>query len=189
MKLFLAVLFVIPSLSMAARLKLPNPKSDQEICYYRAYSNEHLKAHPDQKIKGVALTYMKKDETIYSRLEIVSISGISMSSYGIVFSANGKPISRIKTSDVLVQMHGDNGRLVISQDQNNSDNAKIKIISSIEVHEENWMENPAIPEGTKWEMMEIGEKSEDALMVVERARSNGSAKTCSEILETELRNI
>lgn len=178
MKLSLIVLLAVPTLAFAAKKQLPNPKILQQICFTRAYSAEHMKKNPKQKINGVAVTLERLDDggIVYSSLHVSNLESKILSSGGAV-------LDKLPAVSVRAQMDGDGGRYEIIQDAKNKDKIKVKIIDQVTLAEDNWMSNDSIPEGTPYEEMSIAPNSVDSVMILERQHSNGSAKSCEEILE------
>ncbi len=172
MKVLMGVLALISWPALAeAPLQLIDPAPGQDICYYRIYSAAHLKTHPGQKIKAVCVTYSRMKGVLYSGIEIRNLAGKKMTNAGtLILSPDGKSVA---------SMDGDGGKFQITQDAKQTNKVQIKIISPLRLEEDNWMINEKIPEGTSYEKMVISEKSEDAVMNLER----GIGKSCTKFLD------
>lgn len=169
---YLALLLVLPGVAFAQN-KLPNPKKGQEVCYARAYSQEHLKKNPKQKILGVAVTLVRHLDVdgIYSTITVIDKKQSLLSNGGSVLKADGSAEGKLPAVSVAAQMDDDGGRVLITQDKKDKNKIKAKVISSLRLDNES-------------ESLSLHEGSEDSEMILYRQiRSNGNAQGCYEILE------
>lgn len=181
MKFFTGLFCLIPMLSFAQSLKLPNPVLGEEVCFTRIYSEAHLKAHPKQKISGVAFSYQRTEGILNTLIEVRDLKGNILSNGGVLLSANGQgTLSSIATSRIAAQMDADSGRIAISQSQEDVDKIKLEVIENLLL-----LDLDQIGEdGSSQNEILIKRGSEDSIMILNRIRVNGSiSKSCSQVLE------
>lgn len=181
MKFFAGLFCLIPMLSFAQSLKLPNPVLGEEVCFTRIYSEAHLKAHPKQKISGVAFSYQRAEGILNTLIEVRDLKGNILSNGGVLLSANGQgTLSSIATSRIAAQMDADSGRIAISQSQEDADKIKLEVIENLLL-----LDLDQIGEdGSSQNEIVIKKGSEDSIMILNRIRVNGSiSKSCSQVLE------
>ncbi len=181
MKIFAGLLTLIPMLSFAQSFKLPDPILGEEICFTRTYSEAHLKAHPKQKISGVALSYQRSEGILNTLIEVRDLKGNILSNGGVLLSADGqRALSSISSSRIAAQMDGDSGRVAVSQSQQDSDQIRLEVVENLLL-----LDLEQIGEdGSSQNEMVIKKGSEDSIMILNRIRVNGSiSKSCSQVLE------
>ncbi len=182
MKTLIAFILVAPNLSFAETpLPLSLPAHNSDSCYVRVYSKEHLSKHPQQKIKGAAVTLINNEGSITVKTEVRLLNGKSMFNYGYLLNSD-RPASRL-----MGIIDDDGGSFYLSQNQSNADEIQLKVRNYLYLEEDNYTTNDNIPEGTPFDSMAIQSKSEDAIWNLEQVRVNGSImKTCSQVLEDRI---
>lgn len=178
MKKSMLLLSLIPTLSFAATPKLlPLPAKNSENCYVRTYSKEHLANHPNQLIKGAAVTLANHEGYVYVKTEVRLLDGKAMFNWG------GFPTIRPSTR-LLGVIDDDGGAFHLIQNQQKQNSVTLKVRDFLYLQEDNYTTNENIPEGTPFESMTIQANTEDSTWILEQVRVNGSImKTCTQVLD------
>jgi hypothetical protein len=187
MKKSISILFTLALLPIAsfAGSELPAPKADEEICYARVYSDEHLAKNPNQAIKAVAITlarseYSAEEEVAYiSGIHAVDLRGTVYHSGGQVLSADGRTLGKLPAKSVAAQMDGDGGRFLITQNQKNPGKITAKVLGTLMLEEEYENEDSS-------KVFYIQAGGPDALMALERRVAPSNGPSCITMLKSEV---
>jgi hypothetical protein len=190
MKLLAILTTLAPTLALAGTTNLPElTREGQELCYVRAYSKDHLTKHPNQKIKGAAVSLTKTADSVYATVEVRTLDNKTMFNAGGVLNAGGtRSLSKIKNvKTVAAQMDSDGGRFLLTQ-LAVENNVALKVQGSLYLAEANCTNDSSITDESKpYDSMLIEAGQEDSIMVLERKIVNGStSKTCSQILDQQV---
>ncbi len=159
MKQMIACL-IFASFTLFAQTQIEPPQKNQEICFIRKYTPDHLAKNPKQRIKAAYAS-------------IKTLNSMNISSFGVMnlkgktFFTSGTIVTKLPSALVKVTLEG-RGEYLINQNQKQPDKITLTVSSDLDLEENNWIIDESIPEGTAYEKMSIPAKSADSVLILER---------------------